>query len=162
MSDKYKYTYRGYLCDHHSPDPPVVNFDKLNAEECERFLKEANIDHVMVYTKDHWGNSYYDTKVGKKHPALEERDWIAEIKPVLEKLNIEFTAYYCFEYDSYITKAHPEWSCMTKDGQKLVCGMPDNSSNAKWGMPCMSSDYRKYALEQLKEVYRSRKINVVE
>ena len=155
MSDKYKYTYRGYLCDHHSPDPPVVNFDKLNAEECERFLKEANIDHVMVYTKDHWGNSYYDTKVGKKHPALGERDWIAEIKPVLEKLNIEFTAYYCFEYDSYITKAHPEWSCMTKDGQKLVCGMPDNSSNAKWGMPCMSSDYRKYALEQLKEVVRN-------
>ncbi len=154
MSDKYKYTYRGYLCDHHSPDPPIVNFDKLSAEECERFLIEANVDHVMVYTKDHWGNSYYNTKVGKKHPALGERDWLREIIPVLKKLNIEFTAYYCFEYDNYIPKVHPEWSSLTKDGKKMVCGMPDNSSNAKWGMPCMSGDYRTYALEQLKEVVR--------
>lgn len=152
MSDKYKFTYRGYLCDHHSPDPPVVNFDKLNVEECERFLTEANIDHVMVYAKDHWGNSYYNTKIGKKHPALGERDWIREIKPVLEKLNIEFTAYYCFEYDNYIPQIHPDWSSLTRDGQKLICGMPDNSSNAKWGMPCMSSAYRTYALEQLKEI----------
>lgn len=152
MSDKYKYTYRGYLCDHHSPDPPVVNFDKLSAEECERFLIEANVDHVMVYTKDHWGNSYYNTKAGKKHPALGERDWLREIIPVLKKHNIEFTAYYCFEYDNYIVQEHPEWSSLTKDGKKLVCGMPDNSSNAKWGMPCLSSAYRAYALEQLKEV----------
>lgn len=152
MSDKYKYTYRGYLVDNHSPNPPVVTLENLSAAEWERFIQEAHINQLSFYCKDHWGYSYYDTEIGCKHGALKERDWVAEIVPVLKKNNIEFTAYYCFEYDSYAPEAHPEWSVLTKDGVPLKCGMPTNSSNAKWGIPCMHTGYRDYALGQLKEI----------
>ena len=70
MSDLYKKTYRGYLIDHHSPNPPIVTLDKLDVEEYERFFREANINNLMLYCKDHWGVTYYDTKVGKRHPGL--------------------------------------------------------------------------------------------
>lgn len=152
MSDLYKKTYRGYLVDHHTPDAPDVSFEKLDAAEWERFIEEANLDHLMVYCKDHWGYSYYDTAVGKKHPALGERDWVGELVPVLRRHGIEFTAYYCFEYDSYAVSAHPEWSTINRDDVPLVCGMPTNSSNARWGMPCYETDYRAYVLGQLKEI----------
>ena len=152
MSDLYKKTYRGYLVDHHTPDAPGVSFEKLSVEEWERFIEEAKLDHLMVYCKDHWGYSYYDTAVGKKHPALGERDWVGELVPVLRRHGIEFTAYYCFEYDSYAASAHPEWSTINRDGVPLVCGMPTNSSNARWGMPCYETDYRAYVLGQLKEI----------
>ncbi len=33
MSDKYKSAYRGYLIDHHSPAPPVVDFTHLDPAE---------------------------------------------------------------------------------------------------------------------------------
>ena len=152
MSDLYKKTYRGYLVDHHTPDAPGVSFEKLSVEEWERFIEEAKLDHLMVYCKDHWGYSYYDTAVGKKHPALGERDWVGELVPVLRRHGIEFTAYYCFEYDSYAASAHPEWSTINRDGVPLVCGMPTNSSNARWGMTCYETDYRAYVLGQLKEI----------
>lgn len=152
MSDTFKTTYRGYLIDHHSPDPPVVTLSRLDPAECERFFEEANINQLMLYCKDHWGNSYYDTKIGRKHPGLGERDWVAQVVPILRRHNIEFTAYYCFEYDNYAPQAHPEWSVLTKDGIPLRCGMPTNSSNAKWGIPCLHTGYRDYALGQLREI----------
>lgn len=152
MSDNKKTSYRGYLIDHHSPDPPVAPLDKLDPAEWERFFVEANIDQLMLYTKDHWGSSYYDTKIGRKHPGLGDKDWVGQIVPILKKHNIDLTAYYCFEYDSYAPKAHPEWTTLTKDGIPMVCGMPTNTSNAKWGIPCLHTGYREYALGQLKEV----------
>ena len=152
MSDLYQKTYRGYLVDHHTPDLPGIGFEKLDAAEWERFIEEANLDHLMVYCTDHWGYSYYDTAIGKKHPALGDRDWVRELTPVLRKHGIEFTAYYCFEYDSYAVKAYPEWSTINRDNVPLVCGMPTNSSNARWGMPCYETDYRAYILGQLKEI----------
>ena len=163
MSDLYKKTYRGYLVDHHTPDHPGVGFEKLDAGEWERFIEEAKLDHLMLYCKDHWGYSYYDTSIGKKHPALGERDWVGELVPVLRRHGIEFTAYYCFEYDSYAVKAHPEWSTINRDDVPLVCGMPTNSSNARWGMPCYETDYRAYILGQLKEIverFRSHGLDV--
>ncbi len=152
MSDLYQKTYRGYLVDHHTPDLPGVSFEKLDVAEWERFIEEANLDHLMLYCKDHWGYSYYDTAIGKKHPALGDRDWVREVVPMLRRHGIEFTAYYCFEYDSYAPKAHPEWSSINRDNVPLICGMPTNSSNAKWGMPCYETDYRAYILGQLREI----------
>jgi hypothetical protein len=57
MSNLYKKTYRGYLIDHHSPDPPIVTLDKLDAKEYEKFYTTANINSLMVYFKDHWGGN---------------------------------------------------------------------------------------------------------
>ena len=44
MSEKYKKTFRGYLIDNHSPDPPAVTLEHLNPEEFEKFFLEANLN----------------------------------------------------------------------------------------------------------------------
>ena len=105
----------------------------------------------MIYCKDHWGNSYYDTKIGKIHGGLKQ-DWIRQLIPVLRKHDIEFTAYYCFEYDSYAPMAHPEWSTVKKDGTPLVCGSDHVDTRAHWGIPCYETGYRQYILGQLREI----------
>lgn len=151
MSEKYKTTFRGYLVDNHSPDPPIVTLEKLNPEEFERFFEIANINQFMLYCKDHWGNSYYDTKIGKIHGGLKE-DWVAKVVPILRKHGIEFTAYYCFEYDTYAPKAHPEWSTRQANGEPLICGSGTNSTRIHWGMPCYETGYREYILGQLQEI----------
>lgn len=151
MSEKYKKTYRGYLIDNHAPDAPIVTLEHLNPEEYEQFFKEANINHLMLYCKDHWGNSYYDTKIGKMHNGLKE-DWIGKLVPILRKHNIEFNAYYCFEYDQYAPTAHPEWGTVKKDGSPLVCGDGKPDATARWGIPCYETGYRAYIMGQLKEI----------
>ncbi len=148
MSNLYKTAYRGYLVDHHSPDTPIITLDKLDPKEYETFFKEANITSLMVYTKDHWGASYYNTKVGKKHPGLGDRDWIAELREVLTRNKIEFNAYYCLEYDTYAPVAHPEWAIVKPDGTPLICASPI----AHWKMPCYETGYRQYVLDQLNEI----------
>ncbi|MDD3840585.1 MAG: beta-galactosidase trimerization domain-containing protein [Clostridia bacterium] len=147
MSNKYKTTYRSYLIDHHSPDPPIVTFDNLNAEEYEEFFKNANIDSLILYCKDHWGAAYYNTKIGKKHPGLKQ-DWIAELKEVLTKNDIEFTAYYCIEYDNHAGISHPDWRIIDKDGQPLR----RIDEFAKWWLCCYETGYREYCIQQLKEI----------
>ena len=115
------------------------------------FFEKYHINHLMLYTKDHWGNSYYDTKIGKLHNGLKE-DWIGKLVPILKKHNIEFNAYYCFEYDQYAPTAHPEWATVKKDGTPLVCGEENPDATARWGIPCYETGYREYVLGQLKEV----------
>ncbi len=147
MSDLFKNTHRGYLIDHHSPNPPIVTLDKLDIAEYEEFYKKANINNLMVYFKDHWGVTYYDSAVGKRHPGLKE-DWIKKLAPVLKRNGIEFNAYYCMEYDTLAFKEHPDWCVMTSDGKpKRVTGRM-----AKWGIVCYETGYRKYALQQLGEI----------
>lgn len=152
MSDLFKQTFRGYLIDHHSPAPPIVTFDKLDIKDHEEFYRQANISNLMLYTKDHWGYSYYDTKIGTKHPAL-DRDWIAEVVPVLRKHNIEFNAYYCVEYDTNTPATHPEWAIRDEKGdiRKLKGRL------AKWGLACYETGYRNYVLGQVAEVVSNYK-----
>lgn len=147
MSDLYQRTYRGYLVDHHSPDPPVVTLHKLDANEYEAFFRESRINTLMLYCKDHWGVTYYDSKIGRRHPGL-DKDWIAELTPILARNGIEFNAYYSIEYDSLAVNTHPEWSALKANGDQLKCASPI----AKWGVGCYETGYRSYVLEQLEEI----------
>lgn len=147
MSDKYKSAYRGYLIDHHSPAPPVVDFTHLDPAEYERFYRTANISSLMVYTKDHWGYSYYNTDVGTRHPGL-HTDYIAMVSDILRRNGIEFNAYYCLEYDTLAPRLHPEWAIRDRWGQPVSL----RGRMARWGMACYETGYRKYVLAQLSEV----------
>lgn len=144
---RYESAYRGYLIDHHSPAPPVVEFSKLNVEEYRTFFRSANLTTVMMYCKDHWGYSYYDTKIGTRHPGL-DRDWVAEIAAMLREEHIEFNAYYCLEYDTLAPKQHPEWSIVDAAGRPVRL----TGRMAKWGMACYETGYREYVLGQLREI----------
>lgn len=154
MSEKYKNSFRGYLVDNHSPAPPIVTLENLDPKEFERFFQTAHINQFMLYCKDHWGHSFYDTKIGKIHEGLKE-DWVARLVPVLRKHDIEFTAYYCFEYDTYAPKAHPEWSVRQSNGEPLICGSGTNSTRIHWGMPCYETGYRDYVMGQLREIVKN-------
>ena len=80
MSDLYRDSRRCYLIDHHSPAPPAVTLDHLDIAEYEEFFDTAQIDSVMVYCKDHWGMTYFDSKVpgSMKHPGI-QGDWIRTV-----------------------------------------------------------------------------------
>lgn len=153
MSDMLKNTYRGYLIDHHSPAPPIVNFNNLNPAEYASFFEEADITNIMVYCKDHWGYSYYDTKIGTKHPGL-KIDYVKELRDICTKKNIEFTAYYSVEYDTLAAMQHPEWSIRDVDGTPIKM---DRCPTAKWRMTCFETDYRLFMLNQLAEIVKNYK-----
>ncbi len=151
MSLLYKSSKRCYLIDHHSPDPPAVTLENLDIVEYERFFDTAGIDSLMVYCKDHWGVTYFDSKVSgsRKHPGV-KGDWIRQVRDLTEKKGIEFVAYYCIEYDEGAARRFPDWRVKKSDGTSLI----RDDLYAKWSLCCYQTGYREYSLSHLEEIVR--------
>lgn len=149
MSRFYQNSRRCYLIDHHSPNPPAVTLDHLDISEYESFFDTAGIDSLMVYCKDHWGATYFDSRVpgSHKHPGV-EGDWIREVRDLTAKKNIEFIAYYCVEYDEGAARSFPEWRVRQADGTPLI----RDDLYAKWSLCCYQTGYREYSLSHLEEI----------
>lgn len=149
MSNRYQDSRLCYLIDHHSPQPPAIALGKLDPAEYEAFVRESGVDSQMVYCKDHWGVTYYPSKVegAQMHEGLRE-DWIARAADILRRCNVEFVAYYAIEYDEGAARRFPQWRVQKADGTPLV----REDTYARWGLCCTRTDYRRYCLEQLAEI----------
>jgi len=149
VSEKYKSTQRCYLIDHHSPQPPAVPLGNMDIGEYARFFDTAHIDSLMVYCKDHWGVTYYDSAVpgAQKHAGV-KGDWIRAKRDMCAKKGIEFVAYYCIEYDEGAARRFPQWRVRQADGRPLI----RDDAYAKWSLMCFQTGYREYALRQLEEI----------
>lgn len=147
----YETCYRGFVIDLASPDPPIVPLDRLDQlqiNEYERLLKLARIDNTFVYCKDHWGNAYYNTVVGKKHGGL-KIDYVGEIAKVLRRNRIAFIAYYSVGLDNHVALTHADWAVTDEDGSKRrILAQPP----PKFYWACMNSPYRQYVLDQIREI----------
>lgn len=152
MSKLYQSSKRCYLIDHHSPDPPDVTLEKLDISEYGQFFDTAGIDSLMVYCKDHWGVTYFDSQVegSRKHPGI-KGDWIREVRELTKKKSIEFIAYYCIEYDEGAARSFPQWRVLKADGTPLI----RDDLYAKWSLCCYQTGYREYSLSHLEEIVRN-------
>jgi hypothetical protein len=79
-----------------------------------------------------------------------KQDWVAQIRPILAKLGIEFNAYYCLEYEYFAPVTYSKWSLRKADGSPMKL----EGRMAKWRMPCYRTRYRDYVLAQLAEIAR--------
>lgn len=149
MSDLFKSSRKCYLIDHHSPQPPVIPLNHLDIQEYEDFIDTADVDSMMVYCKDHWGVTYYDSQTpgAQKHNGV-KGDWIASVSNLLKRKKIEFVAYYCIEYDEGAARMQPQWRVRRPDGSSLI----RNDAYAKWHLCCYQTGYREYCLSQLREI----------
>lgn len=149
MSKKYQDTFRCYLIDHHSPPPPIAQFNQIDLSEYETFIDHLNCDSMMFYCKDHWGASYYDTQVpgAFRHQGL-DIDLAARVRAILAEKDIEFVAYYCIEYDAGAAENFPAWRVVDPEGEPVV----RRDTYAKWPLCCYQTGYRDYCLDQLAEI----------
>lgn len=149
MSDLFKSSRKCYLIDHHSPQPPVIPLNHLDIQEYEDFIDTADVDSMMVYCKDHWGVTYYDSQTpgAQKHNGV-KGDWIASVSNLLKRKKIEFVVYYCIEYDEGAARMQPQWRVRRPDGSSLI----RNDAYAKWHLCCYQTGYREYCLSQLREI----------
>lgn len=146
--------YRGYIIDHHSPDPPIMRFDKLDPEEHIRLYKEANLDHVWLFTKGHHGEAYYPTKIGHVHPGL-KFDYVRVMSDLLRKEKIAFHAYYSVGYDTWAAKTNPNWALIGENGKPVRMRPPTGRFRwGQWHLVCVNSPYRQYVFDQLTEIIK--------
>jgi len=133
--------------DFHMPEFPreaIVNF---NAKKFVDHLERGRINMVALFSKCHFGNSFYNTKVGHKHAGLPQ-DFLMEAAGECRQRNIRTLAYYSLCCDKRAWDENPAWRWRDAEG--------DAGSEATfWGRLCMNTPYKdELVMPQLEEIAR--------
>lgn len=135
---------------HTSPfiDGIGTRFDRKKYQET---LKRAAVNSVTTFATCHHGWSYYDTKVGKRHPGL-KFDLLRAQFEAAKEIGVNVPIYLTAGVHNLAADEHPEWREVGPDGR--YCGW--TPSNLKAGFMTMSfhSPYLDYLVEQVQEVVR--------
>ena len=146
--------YRGYIVDHHSPDPPAITYEKFDPDQWFHLYEESDLDHAWVFCKGHHGEAYYPTKVGHTHPGL-KMDFVKAFSDRLRQKGIAFHAYYCIGFDDWAVLNHPEWALLDEEGKnRRVEPGANPRAKGQWHWACINTPYRRYVMEQLTEIVK--------
>jgi alpha-L-fucosidase len=144
--------YRGYIVDHHSPDPPAITYEHFDPDQWFRLYEESDSDHIWVMCKGHHGETYYPSKVGRQHPGLKV-DFVKAFRDRLRQKGIAFHAYYCIGFDDRAVLTHPEWALLDESGKnRRVVPEDTTHSRGQWHWTCVNTPYRQYVFDQLTEI----------
>ena len=146
--------YRGYIVDHHSPDPPAITYANFDPDQWFRLYEAADLDHVWVFCKGHHGEAYYPTRVGHPHPGLKV-DFVKAFRDRIRRKGMAFHAYYCIGFDDWAVLNHPEWALLDENGKNRRVQPEDTThSRGQWHWACVNTPYRQYVFEQLTEIVK--------
>ena len=126
-----------------NPDFPVLS--QVRPEHDLEVMATAGVDSVVLFAKCQYGNAYYPTEVGRAHSALHGRDLFGEQLSAAHRRGIWVIAYFSNMWDTAAAGAHPEW--------RLVPS-PARGNTGRWPALCLLSGYRRYALDQVREIAR--------
>lgn len=145
--------HRGIHLDFHMPEFPREAIKNFDAKAHVKELKRIDTEVVAVFTKCHFGNSFYNTKVGHKHSGL-EKDYFGEVLEECHKQNIKVLAYYSLGTDEFAVKHNPDWYQVDESGYKR------DGNGTVWQMPCINSPYREeLVIPQIKEIVNNYNID---
>ncbi len=117
---------------------------KFDAKTYVNTLASANVNVVVIFSKGHHGMSFYNTKIGTKHPAL-DYDLFGEILEEAHKQDIKVWCYHSVIWDNLIGPANPDWRMLDAEGDKVMAG--------NWTSLCINSPYvPEYLWRQVEEI----------
>lgn len=144
--------FRKVHLDFHTPPFLEKVGTKFEAKEFIETLKKSNVNIVVVFAKDHYGLSYYDTKIGTKHPGL-NFDLLKEILEQAHKKDIKVMAYHSVGWDNLVIHSNPGWMMVDAKGKRT-------SKNGDWERVCLNSPYiDELFLKQVKETAENYEID---
>ncbi len=123
-------------------------FDKQAYQE---MLQRAAVNSITTFATCHHGWSYYDTKIGQRHPHL-KYDLLRAQFDACKEIDINVPIYLTAGVHNVMAEEHPEWRMVSPEGSYAGWTV----SPLKPGFKCMSfhSPYLDYLCEQVQEVVK--------
>jgi hypothetical protein len=138
---------------HQRGEIPDLDFPLLSQVRPEHdldILAEAGVDSVVFFAKCQYGNAYYPTTVGHRHSALKGRDLFGEQLRAAHARGIRVIAYFSNMWDTAAAGRHPDWR---------LTPAASRGNTGRWPSLCLLSGYRQYALDQVREIARTYRID---
>ena len=125
-------------------------------------LKEANVDSVTLFARDHHGWCFYPSRIGKPHPQLKRPDLLGEMVNACRANDINAPIYLTVQWDERMAREHPEWRVMEAANQAVWPDRNDSSAmnqlTATWHTLCLSNeeylDYVEALALEVMELYK--------
>ena len=131
--------------DFHMPEFPAAAIENFNATRFVDHLEAGRVNMVALFSKCHFGNSFYDTTAGHKHSGLEE-DFLMEAATECRQRNIRTLAYYSVCVDKRAWNENPAWRLQDAEGNTF-------GEETFWAPLCMNSPYKdELVMPQLEEI----------
>jgi hypothetical protein len=122
----------------------IRNFD---AEKLAESLAQAGARVAFTFqgfSQDHYGISYFPTRLGPQHRNLNGKDHLQTYVTALHKRNIKIMGYYSFP-DKGVWERNTDWRQMDASGKEI--------HEANFGGPlCPNSPYHEYFLARVSEI----------
>jgi len=117
-------------------------------------LKASFVEEVVLCAKCRHGMSYYDTRIGQRHPHM-EKDVFGKLALACRNRDIRVLASYSCVWDDALAETHPDW--LQRDGM----GKPKRPRpSIGWASLCLNSPYtEKILLPQLGEIIKKYRID---
>ena len=149
MSHNYKDCICKLHIDFHTPQSADNLCNEFDYQDIVKKVKNAGFEVIQLFTKGHFGYSYYPTSIGKMHPQL-NFDLFGTLANAFVKEKIKVIAYYSLRPDNYQAQKNPGWRF---SGVKANSGFNHvDSSNVM----CFQSPYiEKIVLPQVKEIFEN-------
>ncbi|MGE9290597.1 MAG: hypothetical protein ACQKBT_06390 [Puniceicoccales bacterium] len=125
--------------------------ETFNKNRYQETLKKAAVNSVTAFATCHHGWSYYNTKVGQRHPGL-EFDLLRAQFDACKEIDINVPIYLTAGIHNLAADEHPEWRQIDPEGRQVGGA----KSNISPGFKSLSfhSPYLDYLCEQVSEVVR--------
>lgn len=136
--------FRQVHMDFHMPEFPANAIKRFNPVSFAENLVRGKVNMVALFAKCHFGNSFYNTKVGHKHSGL-PNDFLMEAATECRKRGIKTLAYLSVSWDQRAFRDHPQWRFINEDGQEVA----DTPVTQR---VCMNTGYRQEFLGQVEEI----------
>lgn len=141
--------FRQIHLDFHTSEAIAGIGSRFNKRKFQEVLKRAEVNSVTTFALCHHGWSYYDTKVGQRHPGL-SFDLLRAQFDACKEIGINVPIYMTAGVHNHAADTNPGWRQVDKDGRLLGW----TSSNVTPGFKMLSfhSPYLDYLCEQVAEV----------
>ncbi len=140
--------------DFHMPEFPRNAIKNFDARRFVDHLERGKVNMVALFSKCHFGNSFYNTKAGHKHAGL-EADFLMETAVECRKRGIFIYAYYSLCTDVKAFLEHENWRYLKRDGTPHPVMGP-------WAKLCLNTPYKEeLVLPQLEEIIQGYPVDAL-
>ena len=145
----WKLPYRQVHLDFHT-SPAIAGIGAaFNKRQWQETLKRGHVNSITTFALCHHGWSYYDTKVGKRHPGL-SFDLLRAQYEASKEIGVNVPIYLTAGVNSRVADERPEWRETGVDGAFL--GWNRDLTQPGFKTLCFNSPYLDHLCEQIAEV----------
>jgi len=157
LGEWYKSRHRRIVLDFHTPSWPDNVLANIDPENIVKKFHQAGINAATIYAKCQHGFSYYNTKIGTKHPALGKRDLLREFLHYLNIYDIKSIVYFTTTLSENDAKNNKQWLSVDINGKHgfQIFGAETDSTLKGHYLLCINSGFRQFMLSQIKEIYEN-------